>query len=209
MKKLAIVGLLGTVLCGNAMGAEFDPKFYVGAEAQYNKLKKGQNFVDPANQKSMIRKNTPGAGVFVGSRLTENLGAEVGYAQLGKSNKTFQKGTTALSNGTMNVKMHNIYVDALGYLPVADEVDVIGAVGVGRLTTKTQLKAANGTSLPITTLANVQANDAKSKAGIRLGLGAQYKFDTNIGVRAMVRHQKGNKVVKNVNSANVGLFYQF
>lgn len=198
--NLVSIALAGIVLSGAAVGMEFDPKFYVGGEAQYNKLKNDKVLVDKLNNnKSLLRKNTPGAGLFLGTKLTENFGAELGYAALGKSSRNDRV------DNKWTVKMHNTYVDALGYIPVADDVDIMGAVGAGRLSTKLQSRKPDNT---LVELSEKDSKSAKTKTGLRLGLGAQYKFDSNFGAR-MIRHQKGNKIVKNVNSAGVGLFYQF
>ncbi len=202
-KKLATMTLSAAMLLsGTAFGLEFDPKFYVGAEAQYNRLKSadGQEFINKSNGKTLLQKNKlPSVGLLLGSRLNEYFGAELGYTALKQSKNAYQ-------NGNFNVKMHNPYVDALGYIPVSNEVDLIGLVGLGRLSTKVQMKGVNGAAVALT---SAQQQAAKTKTGLRLGVGAQYKFDTNVGVRAMVRHQKGNKLIKNVNSVGVGLFYQF
>jgi hypothetical protein len=197
--KLATLALSGVMLVsGTAFGMDFDPKFYLGGEAQLNKLKNGQNFQD-TNGKSMIRKKSPSLGAFLGTRFNEYLGAELGYTALKTSKQTL------VNNNTLTVKMRNPYLDVLGYIPVANDVDVIGSIGVGRLQTKTSMKAANNATLQLTSM---QHSDAKAKAGVRLGVGAQYKFDTNFGGRVMLRHQKGNKAVKNVDSAGLSLFYQ-
>lgn len=201
--KLIAIALSGIVLSG-AAAADFDPKFYVGGEAQYNKAKtnKSNKDIDLKDEKgkSILKENTPGAGVFVGSRLHENFGVEAGYSHLKNAKKTF-----ADKSSNTN-KMNNVYADALGYLPVSCDVDLIGSVGVGRLSTKLSSKDENGVNSPLTSEGK---KASKAKAGVRVGLGAQYMFCDNVGARVMLRHQKGNKVVKNVNSANLGLFYQF
>ncbi len=198
--KLAILALSGVVLVsGSAFGMDLDPKFYVGAEAQINKLKNGKEFVD-TNNKSKIRKNTQAAGLILGSRIHENVGVEAGYSLLKRSKSTLVNGST------VSVKMRNPHIDALGYVPVSKDIDVIGSVGLGRLSTKVSQKAQDGTAIALTAQ---EKRDIKAKYGVRLGVGAQYKIDENLGARFMVRHQKGNKVVKNVNSAALGLFYQF
>lgn len=200
--KLASIALSGALLVsGASFGLDFDPSFYVGGEAQYNKLKAGNDkALQGTDGKSLIRKkSSPGAGLFLGTRVTENFGAELGYSVLKKSHNT------PVAGRTLDVKMNNPYIDAMGYLPVANDVELIGSVGVGRLSTKVENKV-NGVVQPLST---TNKNLAKSKAGVRLGLGAQYKFSENVGARFMVRHQKGNKIIKNVNSAGLGLFYQF
>ena len=206
--KLAETIMSGIILMsGAAFGLDLDPSFYVGGELGINRLKNGDNsfkgnnqtFRDANGQYLLRKKSAPSVGLNVGSRITENLGLEVGYSFLRQSKNTYA------NNSSFNVKMRNSYVDALGYIPVAENADIIASVGLGRLSTKVQMKSNNVAQV----LSSTQSNDAKTKTGIRLGLGAQYKFDSNLGARFMIRHQKGNKLIKSVNSAGVGLFYQF
>jgi len=174
MKNKIIAAVLSAVvLAGSAMAMEFDPKFYVGAEATGSKLEN-------------IHGTHGGAGLFAGSRLTENVGVELGYAYLGKSQDT---------TGIINLDHTNLTADLMGYLPISENVDLIGSVGVGRL--KTDVKVANSS------LAD------SSKVAPRVGAGAQYKFDNNVGVRAKVNFQKGNDIVKNATTVGIGAFYQF
>jgi len=212
-KKLVVLSLsVATLFSGAAFGLDFDPKFYVGAEAQLNQLKgtKEGNLgntsrtpLQDAKSKSILNGTRPGAGIFVGSRLTENFGIEVGASA---SNQKIKNSNlrTGLALSSLKVKNTNVYADAMGILPVCDEVELLASVGVGRLSTKVD-GTVNGTAL-----ANSEKVSLKSsKAGVRVGAGVQYKFDENLGARLMVHHQKGNKLIKSVNSAGLGLFYQF
>jgi opacity protein-like surface antigen len=206
--KLASIALSGAMLVsGASFGMDFDPKFYVGAEAQCNSLKAGklllsEDFQDQ-NDKSLFRKKkSPGADMFLGMRFNENFGAEAGYSFLKKSHNVF---TNANNKYVLDVKMRNAHIDAIGYLPVADDLELLGSVGLGRLSTKIQEKFNDR----VLQLSNEEKKLTKTKTGIRLGLGAQYKLTENVGTRFMVRHQKGNKTIKSVNSAGLGLFYQF
>ncbi len=201
MKLTAMYMLVAMLSSAAAFGLDIDPKFYVGAEAQYNKLKVSNNSAFLQNGKSMITKDKlPGGSLQLGARLTENFGAELGYALFKNSVSNL-----ATANSNIKTKLNNPYIDALGYLPVLNNVNLIGSLGLGRLSTKMEIKN-NGV---VTSLTQAQKDAAKAKIGARLGLGAEYLFDANLGARAMVRYQKGNKAVKNVQSMSVGLFYQF
>jgi hypothetical protein len=174
-KIIAAVLSVAVLSAGSAFAIELDPKFYVGGEVLGSKLK--------AKDENINLKKRPGAAVFAGSRLNENFGLELGYSYLGKTN---------------DVKNTNLSADVLGYLPVNESVDLIGSVGLGRLSSK----AAKGAVLS-------NEKNTTSKVAPRLGLGAQYKFDNNVGVRAMARFQRGNDFAKNATSVGVGAFYQF
>jgi opacity protein-like surface antigen len=202
MKLTAMYVSVAMLSSGAALGLNLDPKVYVGAEAQYNKLKSanGSEFMG-TNGKSMISKDKlPGGSLQAGVRLTENFGAEFGVAVFKNSVSNLAAG-----NGNVKTKLKTPFVDVLGYLPVAGNINLIGSLGLGRLDTKINI-TRNGVAVPLT---QAQQDAAKAKVGARAGLGAEYLFDANLGARAMVRYQKGNKAVKSVQSMSLGLFYQF
>ncbi len=199
-KNIVSVILSGVVLSSGAVAAmDFNPTFSVGAELQNNRNKVASEFSDQKmiiNNKPLFRKNSGSAGLFVAARFNDTVGAELGYNFFVKT-----KETNSTTETIRKTKMHNSYADLLGYLLINDAADFIGAMGIGRLSTTVEMKK-NGITV-------AQSSTESAKAGVRLGLGAQYKFGENFGTRLMVRHQRGNKIIKNINSANLALFYQF
>lgn len=220
-KLVSIVLSAATLVSTAALAADCDPQFYVGGELQAGS-KKGAKQVDTkygngqkaiyrgidkkgAFTKTPVSKSASGLGLFVGSRFNENVGLELGASRLGtqKCKIKDQASNTIMQGAGISIKNRNIYADAMGYMPVDCAVDLIGSVGVGRLSTTINGKEASNPTA-------AQKFSAKStKVGVRVGVGAQYKFTDNIGARLMVRHQQGNKIVKNMTSANLGMFYQF
>lgn len=200
--KLVVLALSGVVLAsGIARAEDCDPTFYIGGEVQANQYEKGVKkittprgtTITATNNNALTGKGGAGVSAIAGTRLHENFGAEVGVTGLSGSHVKFNTPSNKLKT-----KSHNLHADVLGYVPVSKEVDLIGSVGVGHLTTK-----ISGNVL------REKISMKSSKAGLRVGLGAQYKLCDNLNARFMVRHQKGNKFVKSVNSAGLGLFYQF
>ena len=211
--KLATIFLLSGMFANSlAFGLDLEPSFYVGVEAQYNRyqgakqITTSQNIqLKAVNNKALFGKTGASLGVFAGARLIENVGLELGYT--GLMGGKFKLNNPAFQTSSLKTKSHNLYVDALGFIPMSPEVDVIATVGAGRLSTK-----FSGDIQQIAgKLAGAKQNlSMKScKAELRFGLGAQYKFNENVSVRFMARHQKGNQFVKKVNSAGVSLIYQF
>lgn len=206
--KLGVIVLSASALMNTAaLAMDFNPSVYVGAEAQWNRLKGDTSqFKDSKGNSMLHKKNVAGGSLLLGSRFNEYVGAEMGYSMLGKSNSSFTDTVAGVQTKYQyNVKMKNAHIDVLGYVPVANDINLIGSLGLGRLSTKVKL-AANNVDQKLTA---VQNDAAKTKIGMRVGVGAEYKIDSNISARAMVRYQKGNKTVKNVKSAGLGLFYQF
>jgi opacity protein-like surface antigen len=216
--KLVALALSGVMVAGTAFaGTDLDPKFYVGAELQANKSSgtkkitdKNGNATQRSDNKSLFKKSGVSASAIVGSRLNDFVGVEAGYSamsgpKLRKDKLTVTVAATGLTapvtlDGTkIKTKNHNVHFDALGFVPVDEQIDLIGSIGVGRLSTKIKLLTAGAST----------ETEKSSKTGLRAGVGVGYKFDDCLSARLMVRHQKGNKLVKNITQAGLGLFYNF
>jgi opacity protein-like surface antigen len=204
-KLLALGAALSVALVGVANAGAFDDtRFNVGGEISvfnrtaYNNTNTSDlnNFkTSNSASKLAIRKNKPGVNVFLGARFNEYVGAEVGFGFIQQVKANVQNNRTATN------KISNIYADLLGYANVAPKVDLIGSVGIGMLKSKS--------SVPGATFVNQNALN-KGKVGVRLGVGAQYNFDTNWAARAMFRYQKGNtSFLKSNTSVSVGALYIF
>ncbi len=187
-----------------ASAAAFDDtRFNVGGEISvFNRNSYNSNNTSDLNNfktsnsagKLAIRKNEPGINVFVGTRAGY-LGLEAGFGFIKQVKANVQNGFTATN------KISNIYVDVLGFLNIARDVDLIGAVGLGSLKSKADVQGATFVS---------KNSLNKHKIGLRAGGGVQYNFDENWSTRAMVRYQKGNKAFLKSNiSVSVGALYSF
>jgi opacity protein-like surface antigen len=198
-KKLLVTAIAGSLLSAGVANAE-DMSFYVGGDVNYNKpsFKKDSNDATGSGatmdgDKVVVDKKKPGLNLFLGTQFTENFAAEVGYGFIQKA-----KGTAG-ANGDVTNKVSNMYIDAIGLLPVCPEVDLQGSLGMGWM--KAKVNVAN---------VNVDSKLNKRKAGIRAGVGARYKFDANWSTRFTVNYQKANKeFLKNNTSAGLGLAYTF
>lgn len=91
-----------------------------------------------------------------GVKFNEYVGAEVYYQQSDTEKKQGNKS-----------RFYSYGVDAIGYLPVAENVDLIGSLGIGQYEFK--------------------AGGSEDDIGYRVGVGAQYSFNDNWAARAMIR----------------------
>lgn len=217
-KKLVTMALSGTMLASglvSASGLEIDPKVYMGAEVSANrytgtkKLDIGNNrSITNTGNKSLFGNNGAGVSGFIGTRLNECFGLEAGYTLMSKP-KLKLNNLVNLQDGTnVKSKMSNGYIDAMGFIPVTDQIEAIGSLGIGFLSTSISgnVKGKVGTTLAAVDQAFSQRS---TKAGVRVGAGLAYKFDECLGARFMLRYQQGNKHIKSLGSAGLGLFYQF
>lgn len=141
----------------------------------------------------VIRSNRPGFNFSVLSQFTRYFGIEVGYGFILKVIGTAQ------NNNQASNKIQNIYGDMLGFLPVAERVDLICSLGVGML--KSDAFVANVTFTDQDSLNDV-------KAGVRFGAGASYTVNENWQLRGMARYQKGNNTfLKSNTSIAIGILY--
>ncbi len=189
-KLVSVLVSAATLLSGTAF-ADFDPQFYVGAEAQATHL----HFKNKKNTLKLVKKAWWGGGAFLGSRFNENLGVELGYALIGKKTATNAQNTFRASS-----KRKNAYFDIMGYLPIDCAMDLIASVGAGHTTVHKKSKFWQGNT-------SCQNKDYSTK--VRVGVGAQYKVTDNIGARLMLNYQPIKGEVKYLTSARLGMFYQF
>lgn len=206
-RNLAIITLLGAALSSAAVFADdCGSRAYIGGELQFNQYKFGNdvsNAFTLLGTKNPVKKSVAGGGIFVGSRFNEYVGIEAGFSKSGTQKGVWNVRT---NNGNMTVKNSNIYLDALGYLPICDQIDLIGSVGIGALRSKVNFNVSNNFRN-----ATGQVIGSSTRTGARVGAGVQYKFDENVGARLMARFQQANNsdVIKNQTQIGLGLFYQF
>lgn len=207
-KPVVAAAVLGFAITSGVASADFNPKFYVGAGVDYAKYSINKTEGEVLRAGDTVK--SKGMGLLVpvlGVKFHDNFGVEFGYS----FNKKIKiNGTTAGIKYPEEYKVRNGYVDLMGYLPVMDQFDLIGGVGIGRLMVK---KGQN---------ADVNRNiDVKNKFGWRVKAGAQYNFTSNVGVRALVTYQntgtklknnatnKDYKFVKNLTSFGLAATYTF
>ncbi len=141
--------------------------------------------------------NFSGGSMDAGFKWGQYIGMEFGYFQTGSQSKTTKTGsvTTAIS------ELHKgLYTDFMGYLPI-QQFDLIGVVGAATNS------LGNSTITFGTTTATIRTDDAVVP---RLGLGADYHFNKNIGARVIGRYSFTQSSYVNHNFIlDAGLFYTF
>lgn len=131
-------------------------------------------------------------GIVLGYKFNKYIGVEGEYTGIGK--------VTDKVSGT--AKGDAASIAAIGYLPLSDEFNLYGKLGVA--VTKTSVSSS---------LAPM--NDA-TRTGVTYGLGGEYNLNKNIGVRvgwdhynAAVNDIASNKTNVNANVVSVGAVYNF
>ena len=206
-KPVIAAGVFGLAVAASGVAsADYldNIKFYVGAGLDYAKYGVNKDVKNFLNQREVSIKDK-GMGVLVpilGVKFHENFGIEAGYS----FNKKISMNDSA--GRTVSLKVRNAYVDLMGFMPVVDQVELIGGIGLG----KVMLKKGQGFDV------SFADKKIQNKFGFRVKAGAQYNFTNNFGARALVTYQTaGNKLnkdsdvkfVKNMKSVGLAALYTF
>jgi len=116
-----------------------------------------------------------------GYQFTPNFGIEANYGILGSA-KASGTDTTSIPGSTitinMDIKPTTLQVAATGQFPITDSFSLIGKLGIARTTLKLN---ATGSISGVTVSIPEQSSTSTNPA---FGIGGQYDFSKNIGVRA-------------------------
>lgn len=198
MKKLVsllrnpafVVGIL--VASGSASANFGDVKFYAGLGVDYAKFNPAKTF---KNDPNVTQLKTKGMGVVVpilGIKCHENFGLEGGYSFNKKASyKDSGILTVNAADPGVEIKVRNYYLDAMGFMPMADQFELVGGLGFGRVTLKKGAKFYNYPGVDI---------KLKNRFGIRIKAGVKYNINTNFSVNVLLTHQRASNKLKATNT---------
>ena len=135
-KSALAAGLLGLAVSGVASA---DMKFYAGAGLDYAKFGVNKDAIESGETVK-----SKGMGLLIpifGVKIHENFGLEAGYS----FNKKIKINGTVAANGPYpeEYKVKNFYLDAMGFMPVMDQVELLGGLGIGKVMLKAGKNADN------------------------------------------------------------------
>ena len=198
MKILNVALPFTAAVCALSAQAQDSFRFqpYVGGEYQHVFLKFKHNLSD------VYQDDFNGAAVYLGARLHDNFGVELGYSRTGEESKSSRD-----NNGEINtkIKLQSVTVEALGYYPLdmENKLDLIASLGVAH----TQMRIKREEKF-----ANLQgsASASETKTNLRLGLGAQYEAFDNFRIRGMLHWENsGSEIADHAYSLSLGVNYSF
>ncbi len=166
-KTLLFASVAACVFAFNANAVESNIKPYVGLDYVYS-----MSDIEKVDGIKAFEEDLNALAVSAGAKLHQNFGVEMFYQKSEEGEKKF-------ANGKTNDEYQAYGIDLLGYLPVAEKVELIGALGLGYYDIDIKAKVN-------TPAISVDADD--QGAGYRLGIGAQYNFTENWGARVMARY---------------------
>jgi len=147
-------------------------------------------------------RDAPVFKVLVGRQLTRYLAIEGGYVDLGSYNFA---ATTSDGSLRGQAAFRGVNLDLVGQWPLTERLSLLGRVGVDYIKTTTHFTGTrlNAVSAP---------NASERKAGLKAGLGLEYKLSEALAMRAEVERHRVNDAVGNkgdVDMVSVGLVYKF
>ncbi len=180
MQKKTLVTLVaaGLSLLASTAFAENSEKcgcWYVGAGVGQSRVN-----IDNVNVPGVAQSNDEhdtGWKVFAGYQWNPNFAIEGGWVDLGKFNTTL---SSVAGTASVDYKVHGVFLDAVGVLPLNESFSLFGKVG----TIYTDASTDVGGSLAPALSAAGFRSDSKDEFNLTAGLGAQYDFTREFGVRA-------------------------
>lgn len=192
MNTKATVAILGIAAAAFALPAAAQMSMpslssaYVGGSLGQSKMK-----LDCTGLSNCDDKDTAWR-IFGGFQINRNFSAELGYSDLGKA-----KFTAPGVDGKFEASAFDL--SAIGAWPIANEFSVFGRLGVYEGKVK-----VGGTGV---------ISSDKNKAGLTFGLGGQYDFNRNLGLRLewqrYAKMDSGAGGKSDVDSFSIGALWRF
>jgi OOP family OmpA-OmpF porin len=163
MKTKAVIAVLGLAAAAFALPASAQMRMssaYAGFGLGQSKFKDACSGISGCDDKDTAFK------IFGGYQFNPNIAAELGYNDLGKA-----------SGGGAEIKATAWELSALGAFPVANQISILGRLGV-----------YHGELKP----SGIPGVSSETNNGITFGFGGQFDLNRNIGLR--VEWQRFNKM---------------
>ena len=140
----------------------------------------------------------------LGAKLNNNFGLEAFYQISNESEKNYYWDEDAYETDVLSYTAFGM--DAIAYMPVTQELELLAALGLAQYNFETSYKdtiVGEGTE-------KGEEKDFDS-LGIRIGIGAQYNITDRLALRTMARYIKMNddEYIKNLTEISLGLRYMF
>ena len=155
--------------------------------------------------------------VALGYKLNNNAALEVGFLHLhnGTAKGNFNSGVFENIQTNVSSKQNAFDIAAKGILPVAQNVNVYGKVGVAYLTTRADQTSTSSAGLNPVYLnkgqKSISVSSTQHNWAPEVAVGVSYDLTSNVSVDASVTHihPMGSNKPGNINFAAVGLGYTF
>jgi OmpA-OmpF porin, OOP family len=142
--------------------------------------------------------------IFGGYKFNKNFALEGGYFDLGRFDFTAVTSPDGTFSG--NIKVRGLNFDAVGILPVTPKFSAIGRIGL------IYNEAADTFNNTGAVFGPIDRNPSKSAYNYKVGLGLQYDFSDDVGMRGEWERFRVDDAVGNIGEINmysIGLVVKF
>lgn len=175
------------VTFGSSVVHAQDQGWYIGIGVGQSKAKDVGNCSDlqaltPSTVSCSIKDTSTGAKLFGGYQFNQYVAVEAGYVDLGKFTLSASvPNPSPFNSASATNKVSGFSLDAVGTWPITPEFAVLGRIGLFLW----KLEASTSIAVPPPP-PPVQCctSDNVTGTGAAFGVGAQYDFSKDIGVRA-------------------------
>lgn len=180
LTKTSLAAIAALVATSTAYAAE---GMYLGAGLGASKTRMTQQiqYQDGSSASNSATADGVGLKIFGGYRFSPNFGAELQYASPASVNLVRAAGTGSADA----IKRVALSISAIGYVPLHDNIDLLGKVGLVR----TFHGGSNGM------LPEVYRS---GQNGLLLGIGTEYKLTARLALRVEVEHMLLRKPANNI-----------
>ena len=190
MKKTLLLAGVASLFSLNAQATEIKP--VIGLDYVYS-IADIDDSDSEGDYSDFYEDKLNAFALSAGVKLNQYVGLEAFYQQSEKADKT--------TYGILKVEdKYKAYgLDAIGYLPVIPQLDLIGSLGVAYY--KAEVKFS---------ISGISASDSEDKIGFRAGAGLQYNFNDHIAARLMAKYNYTNiDGLDNIVDVTAGVRYYF
>lgn len=171
MKKIL---LLSSVIALGTLNVEaYELKPYLGLDYVYSiaDIEKDEDL-----NRTVWETKYNNIALDLGVKVHQNFGLEA-FAQFSDKGKKSDNYAGVGFKTELNYRAYG--VDAVGYLPLSNQFDLLGSIGVAYYDFDQKI------NVPV---AGYSEKDSDSHWAVRAGIGAQYYVNENIAIRAMFRY---------------------
>lgn len=174
------------------------------------------NEIHPDDENKNLSNNGLSGRIALGYQFNQNFAVEAGYLQMGESKVNLgalhdivHAGT--VSSGSVKLQQNAIDLVGKGIIPVSNNVNVYGKLGIAYVTTNVQVGLDTPGEPSINVDLNNNANVAKHKWAPEAAIGVSYDITPNVSVDTSWTHIQplGNNKPGNIDFVAVGLGYNF
>lgn len=158
--------------------------------------------------------SSTGGKLVGGFKINPNVAVEATYFSFGKANASDGAtasgyGHTLSANVAASAKSSGVGLGVAGFLPVSNDVNLIGRLGIAKL--KATGNASASVSLDGRVLASDSESESESHTAPYFGIGVSYAINKNLSVNAAADFSKAKLAdeTANVRLLSVGVGYTF